>query len=129
MKDNPVDNNNSIDLREIYFNVLVLSENLVALAQSNEWETLLSREAEYVVAVENLTALTQAFEETQPITEEFIQLLQRIIENERITKESLQRHLNFLSKEIKQLDQKRVLNNSYGQFAEVNAPIIIKPMQ
>lgn len=129
MKDNPVDNNNSIDLREIYFNVLVLSENLVALAQSNEWETLLSREAEYVVAVENLTALTQAFEGTQPITEEFIQLLQRIIENERITKESLQRHLNFLSKEIKQLDQKRVLNNSYGQFAEVNAPIIIKPMQ
>lgn len=129
MKDNPVDNNNSIDLREIYFNVLMLSENLVALAQSNEWETLISREAEYVVAVENLTALTQAFEETQPITEEFIQLLQRIIENERITKEYLQQHLNFLSKEIKQLDQKRVLNNSYGQFVELNAPIIVKPME
>ncbi len=129
MKDNQVDNKNPIDLQEIYRNVLVLSENLVALAQSGEWETLVSRETEYVLAVENLTALTQAFEEQQPITEEFIQLLHKIIENERVTKEYLQQHLNFLSKEIKQLDQKRVLNNSYGQFDETDAPLVIRPRE
>lgn len=129
MKDNPVDNKNPIDLPEIYRNVLVLSENLVALAQSGEWEALVSRETEYVLAVENLTVLTQIFEEQQPITEEFIQLLQKIIENERITKEYLQQHLNFLSKEIKQLDQQRVLNNSYGQFDNSDTALIIKPME
>lgn len=129
MKDNPVDNKNPIDLPEIYRNVLVLSENLVALAQSGEWEALVSRETEYVLAVENLTVLTQIFEQQQPITEEFIQLLQKIIENERITKEYLQQHLNFLSKEIKQLDQQRVLNNSYGQFDDSDAALIIKPME
>ena len=63
MKDNQVDNKNPIDLHEIYRNVLVLSEELVALAQSGEWETLVSRETEYVLAVENLTQLTQAFEQ------------------------------------------------------------------
>ncbi len=129
MKDNPVDNKNPIDLPEIYQNVLVLSENLVALAQSGEWEALVSRETEYVLAVENLTVLTQIFEQQQPITEEFIQLLQKIIENERITKEYLQQHLNFLSKEIKQLDQQRVLNNSYGQFDDSDTALIIKPME
>nr|WP_285316351.1 flagellar protein FliT [Providencia rettgeri] len=129
MKDNQVDNKNPIDLQEIYRNVLVLSENLVALAQSGEWETLVSRETEYVLAVENLTELTQAFEQQQPITEEFIQLLHKIIENERVTKEYLQQHLNFLSKEIKQLDQKRVLNNSYGQFDEPDPPLVVRPME
>ncbi|GAB1439433.1 hypothetical protein MASR2M36_22050 [Providencia sp.] len=129
MKDNQVDNKNPIDLQEIYRNVLVLSEDLVALAQSGEWETLVSRETEYVLAVENLTQLTQAFEQQQPITEDFIQLLHKIIENERITKEYLQQHLNFLSKEIKQLDQKRVLNNSYGQFDEPDTPLVIRPME
>ncbi|WP_442959602.1 hypothetical protein [Providencia sp. PROV172] len=45
-----MDNKNPIDLHEIYRNVLVLSEELVALAQSGEWETLVSRETEYVLA-------------------------------------------------------------------------------
>lgn len=129
MKDNQVDNKNPIDLQEIYRNVLVLSENLVALAKSAQWETLVSRETEYVLAVENLTVLTHEYEQQQPITDEFIQFLQQIIENERITKEYLQKHLNFLSKEMKQLEQKRVLNNSYGQFNESETPYIIKPME
>nr|WP_294107728.1 flagellar protein FliT [Providencia sp.] len=129
MKDNQVDNKNPIDLQEIYRNVLVLSENLVALAKSAQWETLVSRETEYVLAVENLTVLTHEYEQQEPITDEFIQFLQQIIENERITKEYLQKHLNFLSKEMKQLEQKRVLNNSYGQFNDSETPYIIKPME
>ena len=129
MKDNQVDNKNPIDLQEIYRNVLVLSENLVALAKSAQWETLVSRETEYVLAVENLTVLTHEYEQQEPITDEFIQFLQQIIENERITKEYLQKHLNFLSKEMKQLEQKRVLNNSYGQFNDSEPPYIIKPME
>ena len=67
MKDNQVDNKNPIYLLEIYRNVLILSENLVSLAQSGEWETLISRETEYVLAVENLTALTQEYEQEQPL--------------------------------------------------------------
>ncbi|CAG9413502.1 Flagellar protein FliT [Providencia alcalifaciens] len=129
MKDNQVDNKNPIYLLEIYRNVLILSENLVSLAQSGEWETLISRETEYVLAVENLTALTQEYEQEQPITDDFVQLLHQIIENERVTKEYLQNHLNFLSKEIKQLDQQKVLNNSYGQFDQPDAPRVIKPLE
>ncbi|BBG58532.1 Flagellar protein FliT [Providencia rustigianii] len=129
MKDNQVDNKNPLYLLEVYRNVLILSENLVALAKSGEWETLISRETDYVLAVENLTALTHDFEQHQPITEDFIQLLHQIIENERITKEYLQNHLNFLSKEMKHLDQQKVLNNSYGQFDEPDTPRVIKPLE
>ncbi|MCW2253994.1 flagellar protein FliT [Providencia alcalifaciens] len=129
MKDKQVNNHKSIDLHNIYCNVLVLSENLVALAQAGEWEQLVSYETEYVYAVENLTRLSYELEIQQTITSKFVNLLHQIIENERITKIYLQQHLDFLSKEIKQLDQKRGINNSYGQFNEPDSPMIIKSFE
>lgn len=129
MKDKQVNNHKPIDLHEIYRDVLVLSENLVALAQAKEWEQLIARETEYVHAVENLTQLSHQLEAQQPITDELVVLLQQIIENERVTKTYLQQHLDFLSKEIKQLDQNRALNNSYGQFNQTDTPKTIKPLE
>lgn len=119
----------SIDLHEIYRDVLVLSENLVALAQAKEWEQLIARETEYVHAVENLTQLSHELGAQHPITNELVIMLQQIIENERVTKTYLQQHLDFLSKEIKQLDQTRALNNSYGQFNWPDTPKTIKPLE
>ncbi|CAK6614149.1 Flagellar protein FliT [Providencia stuartii] len=129
MKDNQVNNKKPTDLYEIYRDVLALSENLVALAEAQQWEQLVAHETEYVYAVENLTQLTHEFEAHQPITDELVRLLHQIIENEQITKTHLQQHLDFLSKEMKQLDQKRALNNSYGQFNEPDTPITIKPIE
>lgn len=129
MKDKQVNNHKSIDLHNIYCNVLVLSENLVTLAQAGEWEQLVSYETEYVYAVENLTRLSHELEIQQTITSKSVNLLHQIIENERITKIYLQQHLDFLSKEIKQLDQKRGINNSYGQFNEPDSPMIIKSIE
>ncbi|MDV5226042.1 flagellar protein FliT [Providencia rettgeri] len=129
MKYKQVKNHKPIDLHEIYRDVLLLSENLVALAQAKEWEQLIAHEAEYVHAVENLTQLSHEFEAQQPITDELVALLQQIIENERVTKIHLQQHLDFLSKEIKQLDQNRALNNSYGQFNQPDTPKTIKPLE
>ncbi|ELX8378907.1 flagellar protein FliT [Providencia vermicola] len=129
MKDKQVNNKEPIDLYEIYRDVLVLSENLVALAQAKQWEQLVAQETEYVYAVENLTQLTHEFEAQNPITDELVGLLHQIIENEKITKTYLQQHLDFLSKEMKQLDQTRVINNSYGQFNEPDTPMTIKPIE
>ncbi|WP_247709996.1 hypothetical protein [Morganella morganii] len=58
-----------------------------------------------------------------------MEILQAIIENERVTKIYLQDHLNFLSKEIKQLDQQRVINKSYGQFTDPDYSIHVKPVE
>ncbi|EKT62203.1 flagellar protein FliT [Providencia burhodogranariea] len=129
MKDKQVKNQKTIDLHNIYYDVLVLSENLVDLAQSGDWEQLVSYEIEYLYAVENLTQLSHELEIQQAITSKFVSLLNQIIENERITKTYLQQHLDFLSKEMKQLDQKRELNNSYGQFNEPALPMIIKAIE
>lgn len=129
MKYKQVNNHKSIDLHEIYRDVLVLSENLVALAQAKEWEQLIAHETEYVHAVENLTQLSHELGAQHPITNELVIMLQQIIENERVTKTYLQQHLDFLSKEIKQLDQTRALNNSYGQFNQPDTPKTIKPLE
>lgn len=90
-----MNNHKTIDLHQIYRDVFVLSENLVALAQAKEWEQLIARETEYVRAIENLMQLSDELEAQQPITDELVALLQLIIENERVTKTYLQQQLGF----------------------------------
>lgn len=129
MKDNQVSIQTTINLHDIYQHVLTLSEELVTLARNSEWDNLIARETDYVCAVEHLTQLSHELEKEQPVTGELVEILQAIIENERVTKICLQDHLNFLSKEIKQLDQQRVINKSYGQFSDPDYSINIKPAE
>lgn len=129
MKDNQVSIQTTINLHDIYSHVLVLSEELVTLAKNSEWDSLIARETDYVSAVEYLTHISHQLEKEQPVTGELVEVLQAIIENERVTKIYLQDHLNYLSKEIKQLDQQRVINKSYGQFNNPDYSINIKPME
>ncbi len=90
MKDNQVDNKNPIDLQEIYRNVLVLSENLVALAQSG-WRRW-SRET--ICRGGKPHQVNASVRNSSPSLKSLFSYCQ-IIENERVTKEYLQQHLNF----------------------------------
>ncbi|EKT58586.1 flagellar protein FliT [Providencia sneebia] len=95
------DNQGSFDIRKVYWDVFVLSENLVILAKNNNWAELIQKETEYISAVENLVLLSQKLNNHKIMKNKLIDLLHKIIENENIVKTLLHQALTFLMQENK----------------------------
>lgn len=93
-----------------------LSQQLVVLAQSEQWETLLEWEARYLEKVEDPSASLPFYELSPAAQEALTHLQQKILRNEQQLRQLLQQRKEILITLIVHCTQQHVLNNTYGKI-------------
>ncbi len=107
---------NDMDLLSAYQRTLSLSEQLLDLATHGKWNELVEMEITYVKAVEVVTLMTTHSDVPISLQQQLTKILQTILDNEKETKQLLQKRLHELSELIKQDSCKQLLHDTYGQF-------------
>ncbi|CDG21694.1 Flagellar protein fliT [Xenorhabdus poinarii G6] len=107
---------NDMDLLSAYQRTLSLSEQLLDLATHEKWNELIEMEITYVKAVEVVTLMTTHSDVPISLQQQLTKILQTILDNEKETKQLLQKRLHELSELIKQDSCKQLLHDTYGQF-------------
>ncbi|WP_431221976.1 flagella biosynthesis regulatory protein FliT [Serratia sp. L9] len=96
--------------------ILTLSNQMIALAQSGQWDALVELELDYVQAVEK-TAEFASISGSSPALQEILRnKLQQILSNETELKRLLQQRMDELMVLIGQSTRQNVVNSTYGQF-------------
>ena len=93
-----------------------LSQTMLDLAHSEQWDELIEHEVKYVQLVENI-AQNPISQATQKHQESAKSLLLKIIANETELKVLLQERLFKLRDLIDQTDRQKSLNNAYGNLS------------
>lgn len=103
-------------LLSAYQQILTLSNQMIALAQSGQWDALVELELNYVQAVEK-TAEFASISGSSPALQEILRnKLQQILSNETELKRLLQQRMDELMVLIGQSTRQNVVNSTYGQF-------------
>lgn len=103
-------------LLSAYQQIYTLSSQMIALAQSSQWEDLVELEMAYVKAVEKTADFADACGSSIALQESLHRKLQQILDNENELKRLLQLRMDELKVLIGQSTQQNVINNTYGQF-------------
>lgn len=97
--------------------VSVLSQQILNLAQTGEWEKLIGLEPAYIAAVEH-TALFASTGQPAPAEQEMLNMmLQQIIINENEIKHLMQQRMAELKTLITQSTQQQAVNHTYGELS------------
>ncbi|QZN94302.1 flagella biosynthesis regulatory protein FliT [Symbiopectobacterium purcellii] len=101
-----------------YQQLLALSNKILHLAVSGQWDALVEQEIIYVRAVEGITNITIADDIDSVMRLQFRHILQEILDNEAQIKNLLQMRMEEISSLMEQSLKQRSINTTYGEFAE-----------
>lgn len=107
-----------MDIMAAYSHVLNLSEQMLTLANNQQWDQLIEMEMDYLKSVEAMTKLAKPADCELAIQQTLTKILKNILENENETRNLLRARLDELGMLIKQTGQEQRIQNSYGQFTE-----------
>lgn len=96
--------------------ILALSGQMIALAQSGQWDALVELEVTYIQAVEKTAEYTVISESPVVLQEVLRTQLQLILSNETELKRLMQQRMDELTVLIEQSTRQSVVNSTYGQF-------------
>ncbi|MEH0832412.1 flagella biosynthesis regulatory protein FliT [Pectobacterium cacticida] len=101
-----------------YQQLLSLSQKILHLAMSGEWDALVEHEITYVQSVEKLTQTPIPPNIDSVMKLHFRQILSEILSNESKTKERLHKRMDELSVLMRNPVAQQNVNSTYGEFAE-----------
>lgn len=105
-------------LLSAYQQIYSLSNQMIALAQSNQWDALIELEMLYISAVEKTSVFVGVTGSSMALQELLRHKLQQILDNETELKRLLQLRMDELKILIGQSTQQNVVNHAYGQFCD-----------
>ncbi len=103
-------------LLSAYQQIHTLSSQMIALAQSGQWDALVELEMSYIQAVEKTAQFAGISGSSMALQEILRNKLQQILNNETELKRLLQQRMDELRILIGQSTRQNVVNNTYGQF-------------
>ncbi|WGL99389.1 flagellar protein FliT [Arsenophonus sp. aPb] len=99
-----------------YQHLLTISQQMLSLAQLDQWEQLLVIENVYQQAVDQVTALGSIADLAEPLCHQLTELLQAILTNENAIRQLMESRMNELAQLIKQSAQQQQLQSHYREF-------------
>lgn len=107
----------NLQLLRNYQQLLTLSEAILGLARSGQWDSLVEQEIVYIQSVENLSKTPIPANLDGVMQLHFRQVLQQILDNEAQTKLLLQKRMDELSSLMGQSLRQKTLNSKYSGLA------------
>ncbi|WP_315317137.1 flagella biosynthesis regulatory protein FliT [Pantoea vagans] len=98
----------------VYQQLLDLSQGMLHHAAQGEWDELISREMEYVNAVQNLAQSTEAVSPSSQTQEQLRPVLRRILDNESEVKRLLQARMDELASLVGQNSRQKSVMSAYA---------------
>ena len=98
----------------VYHKLLDLSHGMLRHAEQGEWDELISREMEYVSAVQNLAESTDAVSPSSQTQEQLRPVLRRILDNECEVKRLLQARMDELASLVGQNTRQKSVMSAYS---------------
>ncbi|MEN4974117.1 flagella biosynthesis regulatory protein FliT [Pantoea eucalypti] len=98
----------------VYHKLLDLSHGMLRHAEQGEWDELISREMEYVSAVQNLAQSTEAVSPSSQTQEQLRPVLRRILDNESEVKRLLQARMDELASLVGQNTRQKSVMSAYS---------------
>ncbi|AHG22068.2 flagellar biosynthesis protein FliT [Chania multitudinisentens RB-25] len=105
-----------------YQQIYNLSNQMIMLAQSRQWDALVELEITYIKAVEKTAGSIGIAGSSMTLQKIQRNKLQQIINNETELKRLLQLRLDELKSLITQSSQQKEVNNAYGQTTLLHQP-------
>ncbi|AIU88912.1 flagella biosynthesis regulatory protein FliT [Pectobacterium odoriferum] len=100
-----------------YQQLLSLSQKILHLAVSGQWDTLVEQEIVYVQSVEGLVNTPIPDEIDSVMRLHLRQILQEVMDNEAKVKQLLQKRMDELSSLMGQSLKQKSINTTYSEFA------------
>ncbi|KFX12552.1 MULTISPECIES: flagella biosynthesis regulatory protein FliT [Pectobacterium] len=100
-----------------YQQLLSLSQKILHLAVSGQWDTLVEQEIVYVQSVEGLVNTPIPDEIDSMMRLHLRQILQEVMDNEAKVKQLLQKRMDELSSLMGQSLKQKSINTTYSEFA------------
>ncbi|QGY29583.1 flagella biosynthesis regulatory protein FliT [Pantoea cypripedii] len=106
----------------IYQQLLDLSQGMLRLAADGEWDELITKEMDYVSAVQQLARSTQDAAPSLQTQEQLRPVLRHILDNESEVKRLLQTRMDELSQLVGQTSRQKSVMGAYGKQGSVLVP-------
>ena len=106
----------------VYQQLLDLSHGMLRHAAQGEWDELISREMEYVSAVQRLAQTTAAAAPSRQLQEQLRPVLRHILDNESEVKRLLQLRMDELTQLVGQSSMQKSVMSAYGKQGSVYLP-------
>ena len=106
----------------VYQQLLDLSHGMLRLAAEGEWDDLISKEVDYVSAVQRLAQTTEAAAPSRQLQEQLRPVLRHILDNESEVKRLLQLRMDELTQLVGQSSMQKSVMSAYGKQGSVYLP-------
>ena len=114
--------NNAPQLITVYQELLDLSHGMLRLAADGEWDDLITKEVDYVSAVQTLARSTEAAPPSSQLQDQLRPVLRHILDNESEVRRLLQARMDELSQLIGQSTMQKSVMSAYGKQGNVYLP-------
>ena len=105
-----------------YQQLLDLSHGMLRLAADGEWDDLITKEVDYVSAVQRLAQTTEAAAPSRQLQEQLRPVLRHILDNESEVKRLLQLRMDELTQLVGQSSMQKSVMSAYGKQGSVYLP-------
>jgi len=106
----------------VYQQLLDLSHGMLRLAADGEWDDLITKEVDYVSAVQRLAQTTTAAAPSRQLQEQLRPVLRHILDNESEVKRLLQLRMDELTQLVGQSSMQKSVMSAYGKQGSVYLP-------
>ncbi|MBD9658468.1 flagella biosynthesis regulatory protein FliT [Pantoea sp. DY-15] len=106
----------------VYQQLLDLSHGMLRLAADGEWDDLITKEVDYVSAVQRLAQTTAAAAPSRQLQEQLRPVLRHILDNESEVKRLLQLRMDELTQLVGQSSMQKSVMSAYGKQGSVYLP-------
>lgn len=106
----------------VYQQLLDLSHGMLRLAVDGEWDDLITKEVDYVSAVQRLAQTTEAAAPSRQLQEQLRPVLRHILDNESEVKRLLQLRMDELTQLVGQSSMQKSVMSAYGKQGSVYLP-------
>ncbi|MCE0489597.1 flagella biosynthesis regulatory protein FliT [Pantoea sp. Mb-10] len=114
--------NTAPQLITVYQQILDLSHGMLRLAAKGEWDDLITKEVDYVSAVQRLAQSTEAAPPSHQLQEQLRPVLRHILDNESEVRRLLQARMDELTSLVGQSTKQKSVMNAYGKQGNVWLP-------
>jgi len=106
----------------VYQQLLDLSHGMLRLAADGEWDDLITKEVDYVSAVQRLAQTTEAAAPSRQLQEQLRPVLRHILDNESEVKRLLQLRMDEWTQLVGQSSMQKSVMSAYGKQGSVYLP-------
>lgn len=114
--------NNAPQLITVYQQLLDLSHGMLRLAADGEWDDLITKEMDYVSAVQTLARSTEATPPSHQLQDQLRPVLRHILDNESEVKRLLQLRMDELKQLVGKSSMQRSVMSAYSKQGSVYLP-------